>query len=207
MLHAAAPCPVEIKRQVIEWLGPIVDEYYGATEGTGMTFITVAEWLEHPGSVGQPMRRHPAHLRRGRRRASGRRDRHHLLRAGQAAVRVPRRRRRRPGPAAIREHDNWAALGDIGYLDEDGYLYLTDRESFMIISGGVNIYPAEIESCLVMHPKVLDVAVFGLPDPEMGEYVQAVVQLADGVEPSPELADELRDVRSASTSPATRCPA
>ena len=89
-------------------------------------------------------------------------------------------------------HENWAALGDIGYLDEDGYLYLTDRQSFMIISGGVNIYPAEIESCLVMHPKVLDVAVFGLPDPEMGEFVQAVVQPAPGVESSLALAEELR---------------
>ena len=89
-------------------------------------------------------------------------------------------------------HDNWAALGDIGYLDDDGYLYLTDRKAFMIISGGVNIYPAEIEACLIMHPKVADVAVFGLPDPEMGEYVHAVVQLAEGVEPSAELAEALR---------------
>ncbi len=90
-------------------------------------------------------------------------------------------------------HENWTALGDIGYLDEDGYLYLTDRKAFMIISGGVNIYPAEIESCLVMHPSVADVAVFGLPDPEMGEYVLAVVQLADDIEGSPQLAEELRD--------------
>jgi len=90
------------------------------------------------------------------------------------------------------QHDNWAALGDIGYLDDDGYLYLTDRKAFMIISGGVNIYPAEIEACIITHPQVIDVAVFGLPDPEMGEYVHAVVQLADEGDASPELAEELR---------------
>ncbi len=89
-------------------------------------------------------------------------------------------------------HDNWTTIGDVGYLDEDGYLYLTDRRNFLIISGGVNIYPAEIESCLIMHGKVADVAVFGLPDPEMGEFVQAVVQLAPGVSAGPETEDELK---------------
>ena len=89
-------------------------------------------------------------------------------------------------------HDNWAALGDIGYVDDDGYLFLTDRKAFMIISGGVNIYPAEIEACLIMHEQVVDVAVFGLPDTEMGEYVHAVVQLDDETDPSPELAERLR---------------
>ena len=103
-----------------------------------------------------------------------------------------------------REHGNWATLGDIGYLDEEGYLFLTDRRAFTIISGGVNIYPAEIESRLVMHPRVADAAVFGLPDPEMGEYVHAVVQPAAGVEGSPELAEELRST-PVKTSPASRC--
>jgi len=103
-------------------------------------------------------------------------------------------------------HENWAALGDIGYLDDEGYLYLTDRQSFMIISGGVNIYPAEIESCLVMHPKVLDVAVFGLPDPEMGEFVQAVVQPVSDVTPLPSSPRSCGRT-CVSTSRSTRCPA
>jgi acyl-CoA synthetase (AMP-forming)/AMP-acid ligase II len=90
------------------------------------------------------------------------------------------------------EHPDWTAVGDVGYLDDDGYLYLTDRKNFVIISGGVNIYPAEVEACLVMHPKVADIAVFGLPDPEMGEYVHAVVEPASGVDGDQELADELR---------------
>jgi acyl-CoA synthetase (AMP-forming)/AMP-acid ligase II len=138
VVHAAAPCPAEVKRQMIDWLGPIVSEYYAATEGCGLTFISAAEWLEHPGSVGRPI------------------------------IGIPR----------ICGDPTWSTFGDIGYLDSGGYLYLTDRLAFTIISGGVNIYPAEIESCLIMHPKVADVAVFGLPDPEMGEYVHAVVQPA-----------------------------
>jgi acyl-CoA synthetase (AMP-forming)/AMP-acid ligase II len=192
VLHAAAPCPIETKRQAIEWLGPIVDEFYGATESVGMTFVKSNEWLEHPGSVGRPITGIP-----------------HVcdedgteLRAGEIGIIYFEQERQTweyHGDAEKTRstrhpvHENWAALGDIGYLDDDGYLYLTDRQSFMIISGGVNIYPAEIESCLVMHPKVLDIAVFGLPDPEMGEFVQAVVQPAADVETSPELAEELRE--------------
>jgi long-chain acyl-CoA synthetase len=191
MLHAAAPCPVDVKRQMIEWLGPIVSEFYGATESIGTTWINSEEWLAHVGSVGRSTMG-PIHI------------------CGEDGAELP------PGQAGLiyfelvgpmfayhgdsektagtvhPEHPNWAALGDIGYVDEDGYLYLTDRKSFTIISGGVNIYPAEIESTLIMHPKVADVAVFGLPDHEMGEFVQAVVQPAAGVEPSDELAEELR---------------
>jgi acyl-coenzyme A synthetase/AMP-(fatty) acid ligase len=190
VLHAAAPCPVEVKRQVIEWLGPIVSEHYSATEGNGGTFITADEWLNHPGSVGRPAAgvvhicdEDGSELPRGE--------------AGdiyfqQQSVPFeyhgdPEKTRSTRHP----EHENWSTLGDIGYVDDDGYLYLTDRRAFTIISGGVNIYPAELESCLIMHPKVADVAVFGLPDPEMGEYVQAVVQPAAGIEASSELAEEL----------------
>ena len=194
MLHSAAPCPLEVKRQVIDWLGPIVHEYYAATEGVGMTFLTATEWLAHPGSVGRPMLGVP-----------------HVcdedgaeLPVGEAGVIYFEQDSQRPSfeyhgdaektrGARHPDHDNWSTVGDIGYLDDDGYLYLTDRRSFTIISGGVNIYPAEIESCLIMHPKVADVAVFGLPDPDMGEYVHAVVQPAAGVDPSDELADELRN--------------
>ncbi len=191
VLHAAAPCPIETKRQAIEWLGPIVDEFYGATEGTGMTFIRSPEWLTHPGSVGTPIVGIP-HVcdEEGRELPPGEIGMLYFEKPEQPWTYHGDEEKTRASRHPL--HDNWAALGDIGYLDEDGYLYLTDRASFMIISGGVNIYPAEIESCLVMHPKVLDVAVFGLPDPEMGEFVQAVVQLADGVDPSPATADELR---------------
>jgi acyl-coenzyme A synthetase/AMP-(fatty) acid ligase len=192
VLHAAAPCPVEVKRQVIEWLGPIVSEHYSATEGNGGTFITAAEWLEHPGSVGRPMAG-VIHIcdEDGRELPGGEAgdiyfEQEHIPFEYHGD---PEKTRNTRHPA----HGNWSTLGDIGYVDEGGYLYLTDRRAFTIISGGVNIYPAEIESCLIMHPKVADVAVFGLPDPEMGEYVHAVVQPADGVEQSAQLADELKD--------------
>jgi long-chain acyl-CoA synthetase len=190
VVHAAAPCPVEVKRQVIEWLGPIVHEYFAATEGNGMTFISAADWLEHPGSVGRPLMGIP-HVcdEEGREVPCGEAG---LIYFEQEHPSFeyhgdPEKTRASRHP----EHDNWSALGDIGYVDRDGYIYLTDRKAFTIISGGVNIYPAEIEASLIMHPKVTDVAVFGLPDAEMGEYVHAVVQPADGVEGSPELAEEL----------------
>jgi long-chain acyl-CoA synthetase len=191
IVHAAAPCPVEVKRQCIEWLGPIVLEYYAGTEGNGLTFITAEEWLAHPGSVGRAVFGIP-HIcdEDGKELSTGEvgivyfeQDRAPFEYHGDEAK---TRESRHP------DHPNWSALGDIGYLDEDGYLYLTDRRSFTIISGGVNIYPAEIESCLIMHPQVTDVAVFGLPEPEMGEYVHAVVQPAEGVDGTPELAEELR---------------
>jgi long-chain acyl-CoA synthetase len=190
VLHAAAPCPIEVKRQVIEWLGPIVSEYFAATEGNGMTFINTPEWLEHPGSVGRSIMGMPhvcdddgAELPIGE---TGliyfEQEQTHFEYHGD-----PEKTRASRHPF----HANWSALGDIGYLDEDGYLYLTDRRAFTIISGGVNIYPAEIESCLIMHPRVTDVAVIGLPDPDMGEYAHAVVQPAEGVEGTPELAEDL----------------
>jgi long-chain acyl-CoA synthetase len=191
IVHAAAPCPVEVKRQMIDWVGPILSEFYGATEGVGMTYLNSADWLAHPGSVGRPITGIP-HVCD---------DDGNVLGAGEIGVIYfeqetipfeyhgdPEKTRNSRHP----EHTNWSTIGDIGYLDEDNFLYLTDRRGFTIISGGVNIYPAEIESALVMHPKVADVAVFGLPDPEMGEMVQAVVQLVDGIEPSDALAAELR---------------
>jgi long-chain acyl-CoA synthetase len=190
VVHAAAPCPVEIKRRAIDWLGPIVSEYYAGTEGNGLTFITAEEWLAHPGSVGRAMvgtihicDESGAELPPGE--------------AGTVYFEQERMPFEYHGDAAKTrsaqhpDHPNWSALGDIGYVDDEGYLYLTDRKAFMIISGGVNIYPAEIEECLIVHPSVADVAVFGLPDPEMGEFVQAVVQPADGVTAGPELAGEL----------------
>jgi long-chain acyl-CoA synthetase len=190
VLHAAAPCPIEVKHQVIEWLGPIVHEYFAATEGNGMTFISAADWLEHPGSVGRSMLGIP-HVcdEEGNELSPGEAG---LIYFEQEHTPFeyhgdPEKTRASRHP----EHANWSALGDIGYLDKDGYIYLTDRKAFTIISGGVNIYPAEIESCLIMHPSVADVAVFGLPDTEMGEYVHAVIQPADGVEGSADLAEDL----------------
>jgi long-chain acyl-CoA synthetase len=191
VVHAAAPCPAEVKRQVIDWLGPIVSEYYAGSEGCGLTFISAAEWLEHPGSVGRAILGLP--------RICG--EDGAELPAGEPGL-VYFERERSPfeyhgDPGKTRGshhpgHPAWSTFGDVGYLDSGGYLYLTDRLAFTIISGGVNIYPAEIESCLIMHPEIADVAVFGLPDPEMGEYVHAVVQPADGVDGSIELAEELR---------------
>jgi long-chain acyl-CoA synthetase len=190
VVHAAAPCPVEVKHQVIEWLGPIVHEYFAATEGNGMTFISAADWLAHPGSVGRPLMGIP-HIcdEEGKELPLGETGLIYFEqeRASFEYHGDPEKTRATRHP----EHDNWSALGDIGYLDNDGYIYLTDRKAFTVISGGVNIYPAEIEACLIMHPGVTDIAVFGLPDPEMGEYVHAVVQPANGVEGSPELAEEL----------------
>jgi long-chain acyl-CoA synthetase len=190
LLHAAAPCPVEVKHQVIDWLGPIVSEFFAATEGNGMTFITAPEWLAHEGSVGRPVTGIP-----------------HICEdnGGELPVGSPgliyfeqdimpfqyHGDAEKTQASRHPDHPNWSAIGDVGFLDPDGYLYLTDRKAFMIISGGVNIYPAEIESCLIMHPKVADVAVFGLPDQEMGEYVQAVVQPAAGTQGDDELAAEL----------------
>ncbi len=191
-VHAAAPCPVAVKQQMIEWWGPVIKEYYAGTEGNGLTFITSEEWMGHKGSVGKAVMGVP-HICD---------DDGNELPAGEAGLvyfeqeTAPFEYHGDPEKTAESRHPvhgNWSKLGDIGYLDEDGYLYLTDRSAFMIISGGVNIYPQEIEACFALHPKVTDVAVFGLPDAEMGEYVHAVIQPAAGVEPTSELAEELRE--------------
>jgi fatty-acyl-CoA synthase len=191
-IHAAAPCPVDVKRKMIEWWGPILFEYYGATEGNGTTTITSEEWLAHPGSVGRSALG-TVHIcdDDGRELPVGE--------AGSVFFEQPRMPFEYHGdPEKTRqaqhpEHPNWSTLGDVGYLDDEGFLYLTDRKAFMIISGGVNIYPQEIEDVLVVHPKVGDVAVFGVPNADMGEEVKAVVEPAPGVEPSPELERELID--------------
>ena len=189
-VHAAAPCPVEIKHRMIEWWGPIVREYYGGTELNGVTFITAEDWLTHPGSVGKAIVG-TIHIC----------DEDGIeLPTGTAGLVYFEREQRnfeyhndaaKTRDAEHPDHPSWTTIGDIGYLDDEGYLYLTDRRAFTIVSGGVNIYPQEIEDLLVVHPKVADVAVFGIPDPEMGEQVKAVVQPAPGVEPSDELAAEL----------------
>jgi fatty-acyl-CoA synthase len=187
VMHAAAPCPVEIKKQMIDWWGPIVDEYYASSEAIGSTLISAEEWLAHPGSVGKPMM-----------------CQIHILDVD--GNELP------PGQAgeiyfeggfsfeylndvekteASRDKHGWTTVGDVGYVDEDGYLYLTDRRHHMIISGGVNIYPQEAENLLVTHPKVLDAAVFGIPDDEMGQSVKAAVQTVDPADATDKFADDL----------------
>jgi fatty-acyl-CoA synthase len=188
VVHAAAPCPVEVKRQVIEWLGPIVHEYYASTEAIGGTYVGSEEWLAHPGTVGKPLIGIP--------RICG--PDGSLLGPGEVGTvyferdELPFSYHGDPEKTASTlhpEHPTWSTVGDLGYLDEDGYLYLTDRQAFMIISGGVNIYPQEIEDALTLHPDVADIAVIGVPDEEMGERVVAYVEPAG--EPTADLGERL----------------
>ncbi|NCP14315.1 MAG: acyl-CoA synthetase [Sphingomonadales bacterium] len=199
-LHAAAPCPVPIKRDMIEWWGPIVNEYYAGSESIGMTMIRSPDWLTHPGSVGRAIY--------GTLHVCG--PEGEELGAGQDGLiyfenaLLPTYHNDPAKTAEAMHPKGWMTLGDIGHLDADGFLFLTDRKSHMIISGGVNIYPQEIENLLVTHPKVMDAAVIGAPCPDLGEKVVAVVQpkdLADlGADAGPQLEAELRDFLSASLS-------
>ncbi len=174
-IHAAAPCSVETKRKMIDWWGPIIDEYYSATEGMGATYINSPDWLAHPGSVGRTMLG-PIHIvdERGTQLPAGEVGTVWFEPVG-SRVGFEYHKDEVKTSEAFNEA-GWSTVGDMGYLDEDGYLFLTDRRTFMIVSGGVNIYPQETENLLIDHPKVYDVAVFGIPDPEMGERVHAVVQ-------------------------------
>ena len=189
-VHAAAPCPPDVKDAMIAWWTPILTEYYGATEGHGITLITTPEWQTKRGSVGKAALG-IVHICD---------DEGNELPAGDVGTIyferdvVPFEYHNDPEKSASSRHpthDKWSTVSDVGYLDEDGYLFLTDRKAFMIISGGVNIYPQEAENVLALHPKVFDVAVIGVPDAEMGEQVKAVVQLRDGVAPSDDLAAEI----------------
>jgi long-chain acyl-CoA synthetase len=187
-IHAAAPCPVPVKEQMIAWWGPIIQEYYGATEGLGFTACDSAEWLAHKGTVGKVLL-----------------GELHVLDAAMQPCPTgtsgtlwfetatpfeyfndPERTR-----DARSADGTMSTVGDVGYVDGDGYLYLTDRATFMIISGGVNIYPQECENLLITHPKVADAAVFGVPNEDLGEEVKAAIELMPGVTPGPELTEEL----------------
>jgi long-chain acyl-CoA synthetase len=191
-VHAGAPCPPEVKQAMIDWWGPILLEYYASTEGNGMALISSTDWLEKPGSVGRSVLG-PVHICD---------DEGVELPAGEVGSVyferefLPFEYHRDPEKTAAAQHPahpTWTAVGDLGYVDEDGFLFLTDRKAFMIISGGVNIYPQEVENVLTLHPAIYDVGVIGIPDPEFGEQVKAVVQLREGFEPSDELAAELID--------------
>jgi len=174
-LHAAAPCPVEIKRQMIDWWGPIVNEYYAGSESIGMTMVHAPQWLEYPGTVGKSIF--------GTLHVCG--PDGEELPAGEDGLifyendRLPQYHNDPDKTKEAMHPKGWMTLGDIGHVNEEGYLFLTDRKSHMIISGGVNIYPQEIENLLVEHPKVMDAAVIGAPDPDLGERVVAVVQPVD----------------------------
>jgi fatty-acyl-CoA synthase len=189
-VHAAAPCPVEIKHQMIDWWGPIIHEYYAGTENNGFTAITTPEWLDHPGSVGRA-KLGVIHIcdENGRELPQGEEGEVYFENGHRFAYHND------PEKTAASANDHgWTTLGDIGRVDDEGYLYLTDRKSFMIISGGVNIYPQEIEDVLLCHPAVLDAAVFGVPNEDFGEEVKAVVQPLPTVEGGQELRDALMDL-------------
>ena len=187
-IHAAAPCPVTVKEQMINWWGPIIHEYYAGTEGNGSTSITSQEWLEHKGSVGQASAGCTVHILDddGQELPVGESGGVYFSGGGSFEYYNDKSK-----TAASTSPQGYTTLGDVGYLDEDGFLYLTDRKSFMIISGGVNIYPQETENALISHPDVMDVAVFGVPNEEFGEEVKAVVQPMDMNRAGPELEAEL----------------
>ena len=186
-VHAAAPCPVPVKEQMIAWWGPVIHEYYAGTEGNGFCYLSSAEWLAHKGSVGRCL---TAELRicdeNGEALPPRAEGVVHFANGPPLSY--------HNAPEKVAENTNqhgWTTLGDVGWVDEEGYLYLTDRKSFMIISGGVNIYPQAIEDALVLHPSVADAAVIGVPNEDFGEEVKAVVQLMPGVEKSDDLASDL----------------
>ncbi|MBB6555278.1 acyl-CoA synthetase [Nonomuraea rubra] len=187
MIHAAAPCPVPVKWAMLDWWGDCVYEYYAATEGGG-TLATPEDWKAHPGTVGKswPISELLIVDDQGEPVPTGTPGTIYMKMMG-----VQFEYKGDPAKTAANRLKDHFTVGDIGYLDDDGFLYLCDRKADMIISGGTNIYPAEIENELMVHPKVADVAVFGIPDEEWGEQVKAVVEPAPGIEPGPELAAEL----------------
>lgn len=200
-IHAAAPCPIPVKEQMIAWWGPVLWEYYAGTEGNGLTLVDSADWLAHKGTVGRAVL--------GTLKICG--PDGEELPVGQAGTIYfadgrPFEYYNDPGKTAESRHPKgWTTLGDVGYVDAEGYLYLTDRKAHMIISGGVNIYPQETENLLVTHPKVFDVAVIGVPNEEFGEEVKAVVQPRDMRDAGPELEAELIDYCRQRLSP-IKCP-
>tara|TARA_B110000503_G_scaffold133727_1_gene211690 strand:- start:6 stop:1535 length:1530 start_codon:yes stop_codon:yes gene_type:complete len=189
-IHGAAPCPPEVKRSLIDWWGPILLEYYSGSEGNGMTLINSRDWLSHPGSVGRAMMG-IVHICDD--------DGNELPTGEDGLIYFEQKRRistylnddKKTADSAHPKHSTWTALGDVGHVDEEGFVYLTDRKTELIISGGVNIYPAETENWLITHDKIVDVAVIGVPDEEFGESVMAIVQLASGVTAGPDLVEEL----------------
>ena len=187
VVHAAAPCPPEIKRQMIDWWGPIIDEYYGSSEGAGISFIRAEDWLKRPGSVGKPLLGTPHILDEdGNELPSG--EVGEIYYDGGYPFEYLNDKAK---TLSAISSQGWVTVGDVGYVDDDGYLFLTDRRHNMIISGGVNIYPQEAEHVLIGHPLVVDAAVFGIPDEELGQSVKAVVELVDPSNAGDEVASTL----------------
>ena len=187
-IHAAAPCPAAVKDDMIKWWGPIIHEYYGATEGLGFTACNSAEWLAHRGTVGRVLLGELHILDEDMQECP-------TGTAGTVWFKTATPFEYFNDPVKTREarspDGTMSTVGDVGYVDNDGYLHLTDRATFMIISGGVNIYPQECENLLITHPKIADAAVFGVPNADLGEEVKAVVQPMPGVQVGPDLAEEL----------------
>ncbi len=187
-VHAAAPCPIPVKEGMINWWGPILEEYYAGSEGNGMTYIGSKDWLTHKGSVGKPVIGTPHIMAEDNETELGVREEGTIYFESDVVFEYHDDAAK---TSSSRNSKAWSTLGDVGYLDEEGFLYLTDRKSFMIISGGVNIYPQEIENHLVTHPRVQDVAVIGGPHDEMGEEVIAVIQPIDMADAGDALRDDL----------------
>ncbi|MFT4798263.1 MAG: long-chain acyl-CoA synthetase [Candidatus Azotimanducaceae bacterium] len=188
--HGAAPCPPQIKRQMIEWWGPVVNEYYGSTEGSIVTTVSSEDWLNRPGTLGKPVAIMEVIVIKedGSQAATGESGTlyvKNLMGSDFEYHNAPEK------TSDAHLEPGVFTFGDIGYLDEDGYLFMSDRKIDMIISGGVNIYPAEIEAALIGHPAVLDAAVFGVPNDDFGEEVKAAVELAQGIEPGEQLTEDL----------------
>jgi long-chain acyl-CoA synthetase len=188
--HGAAPCPPEVKRAMIDWWGPVIWEYYGATEGSIVSISSPQEWLERPGTIGKPLAAVEIRIVKEDGSRAGPREEGQIYVKNLMGTDFEYHKEPEKTKAAHLEPGVFT-FGDIGYLDEDGYLYMSDRKIDMIISGGVNIYPAEIEAVLVTHPAVRDAAVFGIPNDEFGEEVKAAIELREGLAPSDELAAEL----------------
>ena len=171
-VHAAAPCPVEVKHKMIDWWGPVLHEYYAGTEGNGFCYVNSEEWLAHPGTVGRPLTG-VLHIvgEDGQELPPGEAGAIFFSEGGEFEYHNDPDK-----TASSRNDQGWSTLGDVGKVDEDGFLYLTDRKAYMIITGGVNVYPQEAENVLTMHPEVFDVAVIGVPNDDFGEEVKAVVQ-------------------------------
>ena len=185
-VHAAAPCPVAVKQQMIEWWGPVIHEYYAGTEGNGFVYCNSEGWLAHPGTVGSPLNC-VVHIvgEDGEEVPTGEAGTIYFEAGGTFEYHNDPEK-----TAGSRHPKGWSTLGDVGYLDEDGFVFLTDRKAYMIITGGVNVYPQESENLLVTHPSVIDVAVFGVPNDDFGEEVKAVVQPVE-MPADPEAAGEL----------------
>jgi len=201
-IHGAAPCPVEIKEQIINWWGPVLWEFYSGSERNGIFMIGSDDWMAHKGSVGRCVdaQVHIVDDETGEELPQGEIGTIYCSQGGSFEYHGDKEK-----TSSVTIKDGWTTIGDVGYLDEEGFLYLTDRKSYMIISGGVNIYPQETEDCLIQHPKVVDIAVFGVPHAEMGEEVKAVVQPVNFADASPELEQELIEYCRSKISP-IKCP-